>query len=257
MATRCPGSSYIGRAVLPDYRWQINERGYANILPSPGSSVHGLVYELGNDPSSPLSDEVRLDRSEGVNSGAYVKETCAVVLYPARRRVETSRAAAQLAKGEPVGWVSGREGLPRVEDDVLVYLSDEFVRPGTPRDEYVDRMNNGIRDAVKMGVPAAYFDNVVREWVPERAQPASSRATRAPAAREELAEPIRLREELERRLPLTPQSFSGTGARQRPVSAEEIRVPEEQSRTHPPASPDPAIPMYESPSQGDEQPDNE
>ncbi|KAK4032834.1 hypothetical protein C8A01DRAFT_50466 [Parachaetomium inaequale] len=208
MATRCPGSSYVGRAVLPDYRWQINERGYANILPFPGSSVHGLVFELGNDPSSPSSDEARLDRSEGVNSGAYLKETCAVVLYPARRKVRTSSAAAELARGEPVGGASGREGFPRVEDDVLVYLSDVFVRPGSPRDEYVDRINNGIRDAVAMGVPAAYFTNVVREWVPERAQPASSSVRRAPTAREELAELIRRREELERRLPSRPRSLT-------------------------------------------------
>ncbi|KAH6845753.1 hypothetical protein B0I37DRAFT_447593 [Chaetomium sp. MPI-CAGE-AT-0009] len=165
MATRCPGSSYVGRAVLPDYRWQINERGYANILPSPGSSVHGLVFELGPGPaSSPSSDEACLDRSEGVRTGAYTKETCAVILYPARRKVQTPSAAAQLERGEPVGGVSGREGFPRVEDDVLVYLSDQFVRPGSPRDEYVDRMNNGIWDAVEMGVPAAYFTNVVREW---------------------------------------------------------------------------------------------
>jgi hypothetical protein len=212
MATRCPGSSYVGRAVLPDYRWQINERGYANILPSPGSSVHGLVFELGVDPSSSSSDEARLDRSEGVHNGAYTKKMCAVVLYPARRRVKTSRAAAQLERGDPVGGVSAREGLPRVEDDVLVYLSDEFVRPGSPRNEYVDRINNGVRDAVEMGVPAAYFTNVVREWVPERA---ASGVRRASTQREELSDLIR-------RLPSRPRSLSRTGRRQRPVSVGEV-----------------------------------
>ena len=212
MATRCPGSSYVGRAVLPDYRWQINERGYANVLPSPGSSVHGLVFELGNDPASSSSDEARLDRSEGVGSGAYIKEMCAVVLYPARRRVKTSSAAADLARGDLVGGVSGREGFPRVEDDVLVYLSDVFVRRGSPRDEYVDRMNNGVRDAVAMGVPAAYFTNVVREWVPERAAP---RTSRAPTYSEELSG-------LMRRLSSRPRSLSRTGRGQRPVSTGEI-----------------------------------
>ncbi|KAK4130880.1 hypothetical protein BT67DRAFT_351019, partial [Trichocladium antarcticum] len=186
MAARCPGSSYVGRAVLPDYRWQINERGYANILPAAGSSVHGLVFELGGlDPSSASasasasasssSDEARLDRSEGVHSGAYAKALCAVVLYPARRAVKTERAAARMERegdlvaggiGGGGGGGGGWEGFPRVEEDVLVYLSDEFVRPGRPRDEYVDRMNDGVRDAVEMGVPAAYFTNVVREWVP-------------------------------------------------------------------------------------------
>ena len=213
MATRCPGSTYVGRAVLPDYRWQINERGYANILPAPGSSVHGLVFELGNDPLSTSSDEARLDRSEGVGSGAYIKEMCAVVLYPARRRVKTASAAADLERGATIGGVSGREGFPRVEDDVLVYLSDVFVRPGSPRDEYVDRINNGIRDAVEMGVPAAYFTNAVREWVPDRT---ASGVRRALTRREEL-------EELTRRLQsLRPRSLSRTGRRQRPVSVGEI-----------------------------------
>ena len=32
MSGRCPGSSFVGRDVLHGYRWQINERGYANIV---------------------------------------------------------------------------------------------------------------------------------------------------------------------------------------------------------------------------------
>jgi hypothetical protein len=60
------------------------------------------------------------------------------------------------------------EGLPRLERDVLVYLSDVFVRPGDPREEYVDRINRGIVDAVALGVPAGFFENVVRGYVPDR-----------------------------------------------------------------------------------------
>src|SRR4051812_23531921 len=77
MATRCPSSYFIGRAVLPDYQWQINQRGFANIVPRSGFSVHGLVYELNGD------DEVRLDRSEGVHSGAYSKVLLPIIMYDA------------------------------------------------------------------------------------------------------------------------------------------------------------------------------
>jgi hypothetical protein len=32
MVKRCPSARYLGVANLPGYRWQINERGYANIV---------------------------------------------------------------------------------------------------------------------------------------------------------------------------------------------------------------------------------
>src|SRR5438045_576181 len=59
MALRCPSSRYIGSASLPGYRWQINERGYANIARvAPDARVQGLVYDI-----SP-TDEERLDVHE-------------------------------------------------------------------------------------------------------------------------------------------------------------------------------------------------
>uniref|UniRef100_A0A0D2Y0V7 gamma-glutamylcyclotransferase n=1 Tax=Fusarium oxysporum (strain Fo5176) TaxID=660025 RepID=A0A0D2Y0V7_FUSOF len=45
MASRCPESYYVGRAVLLDHRWQINSRGFANVIPCSGYNVHGLVYQ--------------------------------------------------------------------------------------------------------------------------------------------------------------------------------------------------------------------
>jgi hypothetical protein len=162
MAARCPESYYIGRAVLPDYRWQINQRGFANVIACPGFAVHGLVYELNDD------DEARLDRSEGTASGAYAKALLGVVLHPAPRgwQLKTTTAAAE---GGLRGWPGGdAERSARVVEGVLVYLSEQFVRRGSPRDEYVDRMNTGMRDAVMLGVPEAYFENVVRASIPDR-----------------------------------------------------------------------------------------
>lgn len=60
MSLRCPSSKYISPARLRNYRFQINERGYANVVPSAGDHVEGLVYELSGD------DERRLDVNEGV-----------------------------------------------------------------------------------------------------------------------------------------------------------------------------------------------
>ena len=66
MARRCPESRFIGTAILQDYRFQINQRGFANTVYSPGDQVEGLVYLLSR------FDEERLDRSEGVPT-AYQK----------------------------------------------------------------------------------------------------------------------------------------------------------------------------------------
>ncbi|KAF8533767.1 hypothetical protein BDD12DRAFT_945227 [Trichophaea hybrida] len=60
MARRCPESRFVGRAVLHNFRWQINQRGYANVVPDPENVIEGLCYLLSR------SDEVTLDRAEGV-----------------------------------------------------------------------------------------------------------------------------------------------------------------------------------------------
>src|SRR5262245_45116756 len=68
MLRRCPGSKFVGVAVLRDWRWFICARGYANITRSPGDIVYGLVYSL-----TPR-DEKLLDGYEGVPN-TYIKQT--------------------------------------------------------------------------------------------------------------------------------------------------------------------------------------
>ncbi|KAI3332878.1 hypothetical protein F4824DRAFT_474009 [Ustulina deusta] len=169
MATRCPNSYYAGRAVLPDYRWQINERGYANIVPTSGFTVHGLVYELG------AGDEARLDRSEGVSSGAYSKAYLPVILHMASAalRLPTQSIVEDGGPEQIIGtarhqMTSVRRRETCLWPSVLVYVSYDFVLWGNPRDEYIDRMNSGIRDAIAMGVPEDFFENAIRPSIPKR-----------------------------------------------------------------------------------------
>ncbi len=77
MCRRCPSSRYIGTARLQDYRFHINERGYANVLPSAGHSVEGLVYLINKD------DEMKLDKNEGVSRAFYAKKLLPIELFPA------------------------------------------------------------------------------------------------------------------------------------------------------------------------------
>lgn len=141
MAQRCPSSRYLGVALLRDWRWIINGRGYANVVPAPGDVVYGLAYGLSG------ADEARLDAYEGVPD-AYGKEVMEVEV-----------------------WAGGGRAPGREEEGVvrsgLVYVDGERVGEGRAREEYVRRMNRGIEDAVGRGVPVGYVRRVLRRFVPE------------------------------------------------------------------------------------------
>jgi gamma-glutamylcyclotransferase len=159
MAARCPHSSYVGRAILVDYRWQTNERGYANVVPTSGYTVHGLIYELG------AGDEARLDVYEGVSNGAYSKAYLPVILYKASATVRVPTRSF-VEKGFSEQDI-GAENEACLYPGVLTYVSCDFIRDGRPHDEYIARMNFGIRDAIEMGVPEDFFENSVRAWIPK------------------------------------------------------------------------------------------
>jgi gamma-glutamylcyclotransferase len=161
MTTRCPTSTYLGVARLPNYHWIINDRGYANVVEStrqnsssstssPTTSkeekyddvVFGLVYSLLPE------DEKRLDKNEGVPV-AYTKEMLKCDFWPSttEHTVDTNKR-------------------PEKKEDMLVYIDRNRVTPDKPRDEYVYRMNQGIADAVKLGVPEGYVRDVMRKYIP-------------------------------------------------------------------------------------------
>ncbi|KAM0718725.1 hypothetical protein Q7P37_005796 [Cladosporium fusiforme] len=164
MDQRCPTSEYLGIARLNDYKWIINERGYANVVQMNDTSslasdnhhsagannaeshkdeVWGLVYTL------QANDEQRLDRNEGVPI-AYTKEFLGCDFWA----VENGSGPANVS-AEP----------ERVE--MLVYINREMIGPSDPKQEYIYRMNMGIRDAVKEGVPKGYVRDVMRKFIPE------------------------------------------------------------------------------------------
>lgn len=74
MTERCPNSVLLGRGILSSYRWQINERGVANIVPSKDDSVEGLVFKIDQKA------ERNLDVYEGVKSGVYQKAEFTVLV---------------------------------------------------------------------------------------------------------------------------------------------------------------------------------
>ncbi|KAF3128894.1 hypothetical protein TWF594_011223 [Orbilia oligospora] len=156
MARRCPQSRYVGRARLHGYQFQINERGFANVVEGPGLFVEGLCYRLHPE------DEARLDRAEGVPT-AYVKEEKIVEFFPAQAAL-LGRTVTDLIQDSTLINQNRQRDQSREGEEVLamVYLSTRHVTPGLPWDEYILRMEQGLQQALRLGVSSNYVDNEVR-----------------------------------------------------------------------------------------------
>jgi gamma-glutamylcyclotransferase len=127
MQRRCESSPFVCVAVLQGWRWIINKRGVANIVPSTtgGDVVYGFLYDLSK------GDEGRLDTYEGLN---YAKTAL--------------RVTSGLGGG---GTASSWQVV-----DALTYVDLEGTTEGVPRDEYIPRMENAVKDALDKGVPPEY-----------------------------------------------------------------------------------------------------
>ncbi|KAH9484460.1 hypothetical protein JR316_0003942 [Psilocybe cubensis] len=133
MKRRCPESKYVGVGSLKNWKWIINERGYGNIIPSAGDIVYGLMYEL------TARDEHDLDLYEGET---YQKQII------------------------PVDFTGTRDNPTKEVVRALVYIDVERKGASSPRKEYIYRMNMGIADALKEGIPAEYIDKYLRLFIP-------------------------------------------------------------------------------------------
>lgn len=169
MKRRCPNSKYIGRARLVNYRWQINERGYANVVEAEGHWVDGLVYEIDG------VDEAKLDINEGVSKNAYTKKYMNVHL----------QRASNILYRRPTSWIVNRGGPAKIFrqareagqntaepsehwlQEVLVYISLNYIVDSPPKDEYVNRINFGLGDAKALGMEDDYISNCIRPLIPE------------------------------------------------------------------------------------------
>jgi hypothetical protein len=148
MRRRCPDSQFRGIGRLPGYRWIINGRGYANVVPTEDARVEswGMIYTLSE------ADEISLDVYEGVAKKAYDKVELSLEFWP--------------SDSAPTVDVSGKPSpMP-----MLVYLDPRNIVPWRPHREYVDRMNSGIQDAITAGIPQKYVDDVLRPYIPPVSQ---------------------------------------------------------------------------------------
>ncbi|KAF7322633.1 hypothetical protein HMN09_00041800 [Mycena chlorophos] len=144
MNKRCPDNKLLGSAVLRDWRWIINQRRWANVIPSPGDHVYALLYELN------ANDEQSLDGYEDVPR-SYGKQTLSVE------------------------WCSADGTIALV--NAVVYV-DHRQTEGVPWPEYVGRINHGIVDALQHGMPQEYVDKYLRRFIPATGAVDFSNSTR-------------------------------------------------------------------------------
>ena len=126
LAIRCPESKYYTSGTLSGYSWLINTRGYASIKPSNSDFVLGEIFTLSQQ------DVDYLDIYESVEEGMYLKSNLCV---------ETSKGTI----------------------DCLVYIASDST-PGIPQDEYIERINLGIKSA---NLPDDYVQKAIRPFIPE------------------------------------------------------------------------------------------
>lgn len=128
MAWRCPGARPVGAARLPGWRFHVNTRGSASILPSEGGVVHGVLWRCS------VAHFHTLDRYEGVHWGNY-----------RRRHV--------------------RVLLPCGSDSPATVYAGTRVYDGRARVRYM--MTAVLPGARAFGLPEPYIDEL-ESWLPDR-----------------------------------------------------------------------------------------
>ena len=119
MAYRCPDASLLKIGALYGYRFVINTRGYATIVPDREFLVLGVIWEICPEC------EKALDLYEGVDIGMYSRASCRVEL------LDGSRESA----------------------DCLVYVDPER-ETGRPREGYMEAI---MEVAAALKFPEAYL----------------------------------------------------------------------------------------------------
>jgi len=131
MRERCPSARFVSVAKLPDHRLAFTRNsknrgcGVADVIGTTGHDVWGVVYEI-IDPE----DVERLDRFEGVPSGAYVRNDSQQVFL---------------------------RGEPEQPEEASIYFAVREDNPPLPNAEYKSLLVGGARF---WQLPAAYIQEL-------------------------------------------------------------------------------------------------
>ncbi|RDW61259.1 gamma-glutamylcyclotransferase family protein [Aspergillus mulundensis] len=175
----------VALATLDSWRWLICQAGYANVVSPAGlrvgsqidggddvpqsisksiphGGVYGVLYEMSAE------DERVLDGYEGVHhSAGDSKQGDKVPLGIRQKEQGDGDYNKWYVDARVVEWLDEgyreRNGLEGVGGNVrvLVYVDEERVKVGKPKEEYIPRMNRAIREAVELGFPVDWAEEVI------------------------------------------------------------------------------------------------
>ncbi|KAI1413174.1 hypothetical protein F5Y13DRAFT_161727 [Hypoxylon sp. FL1857] len=131
---------------------KVDEKKSEEVGAGEEEGVYGVLYRLHPD------DEDTLDMCEGVPWAYERRFVDATVVRTPTAKTTTGEAG----KANPPQDTK-EPGTVRV----LVYVDFKRVLPSTSKDEYIDRMNRGINEAIEQwGLPKSYVDAVMRPFIP-------------------------------------------------------------------------------------------
>lgn len=168
MAARCPSSIFLGLAILEGFRFQINERGVANVLQSDADFVEGLMFLVSS------TDQKRLDRNEGVNKGFYEGRRLPMRLRELDQPINTVDLARMMSdQGTRCEILDNFAQMPTQElrIEALIYVSSQYCNDGCIRQEYSHRMQRAVTDALLLGLSNFYIDKFVDPFIRNTERP--------------------------------------------------------------------------------------
>jgi gamma-glutamylcyclotransferase len=174
LLTRCPNAKYIGIGRLRHWQWQINTKGYANIIEAPmpdtydASILRWLGPLMANQGGDPREDDWR-------TYGAV----WAISDDEAKKIAELEKVGECYTKEESyVEYWSAANGagpisvLKRPRRVKVMFHVDRTntanALAGTCSMEYGYRMNQAIIDALAHGVPQGYINTCIRPFLPKK-----------------------------------------------------------------------------------------
>ena len=129
MKGRCPGARLTGAAKLADYRFALDERSVATVIPEKGSAVFGLLWGITPDC------EAALDGYEGVKQGCYRKEYLQIEFEGGRKKA-------------------------------LVYVSNRDILKNMDKNDYPEYLDMVIKAAEEHSLPESCVAEI-KSWSPK------------------------------------------------------------------------------------------
>lgn len=145
LQSRCPGSLYVGPAILKNYKFIISEVGFGNIVPSDNDIVYGSLYFLTASHEKSL-DAAEMHKVDGGEKTWHIKRHLKIC------RVETSPD----------------DGINEVDEvEAMTYIDEDRTSDGVASRENLTFLRRAIDDGLQSGVPRSYFDKYWKRFLPE------------------------------------------------------------------------------------------